>query len=568
MGNLIERTKEALRRGQRFVLYGVWKIGKPGEEIPRGFIIKQIRVTILLGSKLLDGMHMVRASALAFATLLSIVPFLAVTFYIIETFNLGEDLYALVQERLEQTVEQVSDTLAPGEEQSGAGTTAAVEEDGVEATSSHEGAEQQEEESDRAGQSEDTSSVEERGPPEEATADDQAESPEDETTIAEVGDEGEVGKSRELQEEIVRTLFQGITQTDGDMRDPVQDIVNTVAKLAHDAATNPAALTMSGILLILTTVIGLMRNIENTFNRIWGVRRTRSWYRTFSDYIVITLLLPFVAAVVLGVTAALHSTQIADALGPLAFGLQFSRYIVIVLVFSLLYKLVPNTHVQFRYAALAGLIAGTMWVLLSVGYVQFQFGLARYALILSAFAQFPMLLMWIYLSWAILLLGCEVAYAYQNESTFALERFADDASYAYREAVGLRAMIETGRRFSIGQSSLTLEEAAHDWNVPMRLLRETFESLIDAGYLSACATEPVSYQPARPLDKVRAGDIVAVLREVGEEPSLFRQDEQFKSVIEELNRHDDDFGGATIADLIESLGASGVSHETSEPLNA
>ena len=565
MGNLIERTKEALRRGRQFVLYGVWQIGKPGEEIPRGLVIKQVRVAILLGSKLLNGMHMVRASALAFATILSIVPFLAVTFYIIETFNLGEDLYALVQERLEQTVEQVADTLAPSDEP-GAGTTAASEEAGESEASSPEVAEQAGAEPGRAAQSEDTSSAEERAPPEVTAPDDQGESPEDQTSLAEDG--GERDKSQELQEEIVRSLFQGITQTGGDMRDPVEEIVNTVAKLAHDAATNPAALTLSGILLILTTVLGLMRNIENTFNRIWGVRRTRSWYRTFSDYIIITLLLPFVAAFALGVTAALHSAQIAEALGPLAFVLRFSRYIVIVLVFSLIYKLVPNTHVRFRYALLAGLIAGTMWVLLSVGYVQFQFGLARYALILSAFAQFPMLLMWIYLSWAILLLGCEVAYAYQNESTFALERFADDASYAYREAVGLRAMIETGRRFSVGQSSLTLEEAAHDWNVPMRLLRETFESLIDAGYLSACATEPVSYQPARPLDKVRAGDIVAVLREVGEEPSLFRQDEQFKSVIEELNRHDDDFGGATIADLIESLGASDVSHETSEPLNA
>ncbi len=565
MGNLIEHTKEALRRGRQFVLYGVWQIGKPGEEIPRGFVIKQVRVAILLGSKLLDGMHMVRASALAFATILSIVPFLAVTFYIIETFNLGEELYALVQERLEQTVEQVSGTLTPGDEP-GAGTTEASEEAVALEASSPEVAEQAAAEPGRAAQSEDTSFAEERAPPEITVADDQVQSPEDETPPAEDGGMG--GKSQELQEEIVRSLFQGITQSDGDMRDPVEEIVNTVAKLAHDAATNPAALTLSGILLILTTVLGLMRNIENTFNRIWGVRRTRSWYRTFSDYIVITLLLPFVAAIVLGVTAALHSVRIEEALGPLAFGLRFSRYIVIVLVFSLLYKLVPNTQVRFRCALLAGLIAGTMWVLLSVGYVQFQFGLARYALILSAFAQFPMLLMWIYLSWAILLLGCEVAYAYQNESTFALERFADDASYAYREAVGLRAMIETGRRFSIGQSSLTLEEAAQEWNVPMRLLRETFECLIDAGFLSACATEPISYQPARPLDKVRAGDIITVLREVGEEPSLFRQDEQFKPVFDELARHDGNFGDATIADLIEGLDVSDVSHEPSEPLNA
>ena len=561
MGKLIQRTKEALRRGRQFVLYGVWQIGKPGEEIPSGFVIKQIRVAILLGSKLLDGMHMVRASALAFATILSIVPFLAVTFYIIETFNLGEDLYALVQERIEPTVEQVSGTFT-SDEDPGPVSADVFEAGAVADPSSLESETVTTPDAVAEGTSTavDVSPVDDRAPPEGTAGAEEGLLLEESTT------EGD--KSQELQEEIVRSLFQGVTQSTDGTLDPVEEIVNMVGKLAHDAATNPAALTLSGILLILTTVIGLMRNIENTFNRIWGVRRTRSWYRTFSDYIIITLLLPFVAAVVLGVTAALHSVQIADALGPLAFGLRFSRYIVIVLVFSLLYKLVPNTHVQFRYALLAGLIAGTMWVLLSAGYVQFQFGLARYALILSAFAQFPMLLTWIYLSWAILLLGCEVAYAYQNESTFALERFADDASYAYREAVGLRAMIETGRRFSTGQDSLTLEEAAQEWNVPMRLLRETFESLIDAGFLSACATEPVSYQPARPLDKIRAGDIITVLRDVGEEPSLFRQDEQFMPVIEELARHDDDFGGATIAELIESLDASGISREPSEPLNA
>ena len=129
-------------------------------------------------------------------------------------------------------------------------------------------------------------------------------------------------------------------------------------------------------------------------------------------------------------------------------------------------------------------------------------------------------------------------------------------------------MIETGKRFSAGQGSLTIEEAAHEWNVPMRLLREAIESLCDAGFLSACATEPVSYQPARPLAKIRAGDIVTVLREEGEEPSLFRQDEQFKSVFDELSRHDDDFAGATLAELIESVNAAEVSREPSEPLNA
>ena len=80
MGKLIERTKEALRRGRQLVLYGGWQIGKQGEEIHRGFIIKQVRVDIFLGSKLRGGVHMVRAADLALGTPLSSHPFPAVAF--------------------------------------------------------------------------------------------------------------------------------------------------------------------------------------------------------------------------------------------------------------------------------------------------------------------------------------------------------------------------------------------------------------------------------------------------------------------------------------------------------
>ena len=563
MGTLIQRTREAFERGKNFVLYGVWQIGMPGEDIPKGFIIKQVRVAILLGSKLLDGMHMVRASSLAFATILSIVPFLAVTFFIIETFNLGEDLYALVQDRLEVAVEDLSDTLTVDEPPADADLVSDEVAGSVETPPESESVV-----SDAGSPSEPADAIpisEERGPPEsdESGEDEIA----DEALDEEATDVAQT-KSEELQEEIVRSLFQGVAQQRDDMQDPVREIVDMVSGLAHDAATNRTALTLSGLLLVLTTVFGLMRNIENTFNRIWGVRRTRSWYRMASDYVIITLLLPFVAAVVLGVTAAMHSEQIVSALGPLAFGLQFSQHVVIVLVFGLLYKFVPNTRVEFRYAFLAGFIAASMWILLSLGYVRFQFGLARYAVVLSAFAQIPMLLTWIYLSWAILLLGCELAYAYQNESTFALERFADDASYAYREAVGLRAMLEVGRRFSEGREGLELEKAAQEWNVPVRLLRDAVESLVEAGYISTRATEPVSYQPARPLDKIRAGDVIGILRDAGEEPSLFRKDDRFKSIFEELARHEDDFGGASISDLIAGLDEVEVSNAPTESLNA
>ena len=113
MSTLLQRSAEGIRRAKRFALHDIWQIGTPGEELPRGLVIKQIRVAILLGSKLLDGMHMVRAAALTFATLLSIVPLLAVLFFVIQRLDLGEQVYSYVEGRVESIAERVAPEPSP-----------------------------------------------------------------------------------------------------------------------------------------------------------------------------------------------------------------------------------------------------------------------------------------------------------------------------------------------------------------------------------------------------------------------------------------------------------------------
>lgn len=542
-----QRAIDALRRFYRFATYEIWQIGTPGEEVPRGIVIKQIRVAILLGSKLLEGMHMVRAASLTFATLLSIVPFLAMLFFVINEFNLGDNVYTMVKDRMVAAAERFA-----GEQEQLASSAQSPATEPVLAN--------------QAAPEIDTPALD--APSESVTEGNALTAPDDmPAATLDPSKEGE-----ELQREIIAALFQGVTSRDPNTKDPVEAISKTaddLARLANEAAKNRTAMLTSGLILVFTAVFGLMRNIENAFNRTWGVRRTRSWYRTLTDYAVVLLMTPFVVAAVMGALIAVRSEAFSEALGPLSFVLAFAQHVLVVFVFTLLYRFVPHTRVQFRYALLAGLIAGTLWVLLSWSYVQFQFGLARYAVILSAFAQFPMLLMWLYLSWAIVLLGCEISYAYQNEKTFALERYADRASFAYREAVGLRAMVDIGYRFDRGKPGLTVEEAAREWNVPMRLLSAVLESLTAAGLIAPRATEPVEYQPARPLDRIMARDVLRTLRHAGTDPSRFRQDPRFRRMFDELERATGEFAGATLEDLVagyaEVLDRSG---ETARSVNA
>ncbi len=528
MSTLAQRVRAGIARAHSFATRDIWHIGAPGEKLPRGFIIKQLRVAILLGSKLIDGQHMMRAASLTFATLLSIVPLLAVTFFIISKLSLDKDVYQFISSKIEHAADYVA-----GEEET---TPIPAPADTVPPDAAPEEAAPTE------------------APPASAVA----------------GQDEEITPERrtELQTEIIEKLFRGVTSEREGMKDPVEGISSTaenLAKLANDAASNSAALTISGALLVITTVFGLMRNIENTFNRIWGVRRRRSLYRTFADYFIIMLLAPFVVTAAMGVLTAMESESVSRAVGPFRVVLGLGQYALIVVVFSVLYRFVPNTKVMFRYAVLAGLIAGTLWLGLSWGYVRFQFGLARYALILSAFAQFPLLLMWVYLSWAIVLLGCEVAYAYQHERTYALERYASGASFAYREAVGLRAMIEIGYRFSEGKPAFNAEVVSQEWNVPLRLLDGVLDALVATGLLAVRAGEQEEYLPGKPLDRINASDIIRVLRNDGTEPSRFLHDSRFRNMYTELARVDHAFAGATLAELVAGHTATLAGDPTTVP---
>lgn len=540
----IREGREAIERGRQFVLKDLWQIGKPGETLPDGFIIRQLRVAILLITNLARGTIMLRASALTFATILSIVPFLAVIFYLIQTFNLGESLYAGLQERLENGLETATEFI-PGVHDE----EVVPEEVDPLANAGDWGGP-------RPPEPEQSLEVPELAEAPPGAEDDVAKGVVEEVVEGLVEEDPQEkaidDRNRRLQRQLLESIFRSVGSAVEDNENYV-DPIDRLAALANEAATNKGVLSIAGILLFITTVFGLMQNIEQSVNAIWGVRRTRSWYRMFSDYLVITLLLPFVAACVLAITAALQSETIIERLGLLAYGLRGFQYGVIILVFTSLYYVVPNTSVRLRYAFLGGIVAGILWLLLSWSYVQFQIGVTSYNIVFSTFAQFPVLLMWIYLSWIILLFGAELSYAYQNVRTFAMERLAEHASYAYREAICLRTMLEVCRRFDAGESAFDPSEAAANWNVPSRLINEALENLESAELVICMATDPVTYHPGRPSEKIRVGDVLKAMREHGEDPSQFREDDRYEKLYEILDNTDAIFDGATVRQLLARI---------------
>ena len=563
MKRLLELLARSIHDWHRFVTHDVWHIGAPGERIPSGFTTKHVRVAILLLRGVYEETLLLRASALTFATMLFIVPFLAFMFMFIQSFNLGDEIYSSISHKLDAQLERVAEVINRfnGDDE----TEVVPEEVTPDVLPAGEpGLPEPVYMTDADG-----NRVPDPTAPSRATMgmDDVADvleetAIEDDPSIEDMDNDALVAKAAELAEgrqrvnrQMWRDLIELLFPLPQDERNELDgsNPVDIMVRVAERGAANRQTITIAGIFYILTTVLGMMRNVEWTFNRIWGVNQSRNFLRTLSDYIVITLLLPFIAAGVLGVTAALQSQPVLESLGPLKHVLIAGQIVVISMTFSFLYFIVPNTRVEKRYALLGGLVAGTLWWLVSLAYVRLQIGLVNYQIFFSTIALFPLLLMWVYVSWIVLLFGCLVTFAYQNEKTFALERLSEGASFAYREAVAVRAIVEMTRRFRKGLSAFTVAEAAEAWNVPTRLLNETMDTLVEAKLATPVATLPISYQPARAPETVQVIDVVRAMREAGRDPSLLRKDEAYRPLYQGLNEVNSAYLTSTMGDLARDM---------------
>jgi membrane protein len=492
----VDRTVEMLHRTREFLLRDVWDVSPAEHGALRGLVMKHVRVVVLLFQNLGKNQLLLRASALAFTTLLSIVPFLALIFFVIETFGLDEELYKYAGRAL-GVLHVATEAAEP--------TPTDIPEDEV---ARQDGDLQQ-----------GIIEPEAQGPPSPGSAVPPGTAPAEPDAMPR-------GARRDFRQDVAEFLLRFGAQDSQDMQNPIKVIVDYAKR-----GENPRAIGLVGLIFIITTVFGLINNVESAFNQIWGIKDTRSWYRMFSDYVMMVLLLPFFVAGMVTVTTVLKTVDLR--MGE-AIVYNLAQYAIIWAGFAVLYYIVPNACVMLRYAVLGGIVGGTLWNGLNWVYVTFQYGLRGSSIFYSTLAQFPVLLMWIYFSWVILLFGAELTYAYQNEKVFLLERLAGRASFAYREALGLRTMVELARRFVRGRGGLEPQEAAREWNVPLRILNDVLYEFEQARLVVRLATTPPTFLPARPLQQITVANVIAVLREAGTEPTPLRYDPEYHAILERL----------------------------------
>ncbi|MGD2099773.1 MAG: YihY/virulence factor BrkB family protein, partial [Desulfobacterales bacterium] len=178
-----------------------------------------------------------------------------------------------------------------------------------------------------------------------------------------------------------------------------------------------------GLAVLFWSALKVLNHIERSFNDIWEIKTGRSWGRKFSDYLAIMLISPLFiimsgSATVFITTQVEQITQRIALLGMfspfISFMLNFLPYILVWMLFTFLYVLMPNTKVQFKAGLVGGVVAGTLYQIAQWAYISFQIAAAKYNAIYGSFAALPLFLMWLQISWWIVLFGAELSFANQN----------------------------------------------------------------------------------------------------------------------------------------------------------
>lgn len=104
------------------------------------------------------------------------------------------------------------------------------------------------------------------------------------------------------------------------------------------------------------------------------------------------------------------------------FFLKLLPVLILILTFVLLYRFIPNTRVEFIPALAGGIFGGFSWYLVQILYIKMQIGVAKYNAIYGSFATLPLFFLWIYVAWVVFLLGAEVAFAFQSWKQYQWEK--------------------------------------------------------------------------------------------------------------------------------------------------
>ncbi len=272
-----------------------------------------------------------------------------------------------------------------------------------------------------------------------------------------------------------------------------------------------------GLTLLIWTLIGTLKRIEDSLNFVWHVEHPRSFMRRIAEYFALLVIAPVLIGALIGMaqlTSANNSLRMLSHLPVLA---SVGRALVALMptvivssMFAVVYALIPNTRVQQVPALVGGVAAGLLWVTIGKLFTSIVLISTRLTIVYAGFAIFVAALIWIYFSWLILLLGAQLSFYVQNPSYLRVGLREPRLSNAETEQLALAAMYLVAQSHLRGSARWSVNAIAAELAIPGVAVARIIEALETAGLL--VTTEQEQLLPGRDAGCIRLQEILAVAR--------------------------------------------------------
>jgi membrane protein len=314
--------------------------------------------------------------------------------------------------------------------------------------------------------------------------------------------------------------------------EPDPELVKLITNFIANSRSGAAGLI--GVFTLLIIVVQLFTTIENTFNDIWGVRRGRTWLARIVYYwsaITLGALLFFASLTLLSAGAFINVFFEKFPLGAqlkslFVWMLPSGSVLMLILVLTLFYRMVPNTRVYWRAAIFGALVVtGLLFLNNYLAFLYFRQVFLQKSLYGSV-GILPILMLGLYVFWFFVIVGGQLTYAVQNVN-FRSSQVAWHSLNEYtRESLSLLVLLLIARRFKACGPAFSVSELAQHIRVPAQILNESLNRLCDLGLIAQLppgeGREPTDYrhQPARPLDKVTLHEFRQLFENYGDAPGV------------------------------------------------
>jgi membrane protein len=264
----------------------------------------------------------------------------------------------------------------------------------------------------------------------------------------------------------------------------------------REFAANAARLTAVGIGIVFVLAVWLMLIMDRSLNAIWRVRQSRPYWLSALGYMMLLVAAPVLIGVSVSITTYIMSLSIGvtglpdpvEALLLRAVPLSMST-----LAFFLVYRIIPHRHVPWRHALLGGVIAAILFESAKQLFSIYVHAAPTYNMVYGAFAAVPLFLIWIYLSWLVILLGAEItaAAAYWRGARW---KESEAPATRLREAAAVvRALVEAGH------ATVSFENLRERTRIPAPELEDTLARMTAEGVLRKRDGRP-GYRLAEPSE--------------------------------------------------------------------